>query len=125
VHVGGQVLEDVRDVSGELLRALGDLVDEVLGLLLGGDLAGEQEPQEGLGERLLAVLGLGQLGLALGDRVAPEANALQKIAIPPRVSLYTRPSTPSKFAHAFRPSRSARNRARSGISFMKENKNGA
>ena len=77
VHGAGQVLEDVRDVSGELLRALADLVDEVLRLLLSRDLAGEEEPQEGLGERLLAVLGLGQLGLALGDRVAPEADALQ------------------------------------------------
>lgn len=76
VHACGQILEDVRDMGGKLLRAFCDFVDEGLGLFTCGDLACQKKPQESLRERLLAALGLGELGLALWDGIATEADAL-------------------------------------------------
>lgn len=44
---------------------------------LSGDLSGEEQPKEGLGEGLLAALGLREALLALRDRQPPEADALR------------------------------------------------
>jgi hypothetical protein len=57
----------------ELLNKLGDvgagspLGGEVADLLLGGDLTGQEEPEETFWERLLAAGGLGEELLAFGD----------------------------------------------------------
>ena len=66
----------------ELLNELGDgsTGSPVLGkggdLFLGGDLTGDEEPEEGLGERLVAAGGLREELLALRDALATEANTL-------------------------------------------------
>jgi hypothetical protein len=71
-----------RAAVDELLNELGDLGAgspvgrEVADLLLGGDLAGQEKPEEAFGQRLLATGGLGQKLLALGDGLAAEADTL-------------------------------------------------
>ena len=52
-------VDDLLDIVVKL-RARGQVVDEVLGLLLAGDLAGQQVEEHGLGQHLLAVRRGGQ-----------------------------------------------------------------
>jgi len=74
----GHGVEVARAAVDELLDELGDigagspLSGEVADLLLRGDLAGEEEPEETFGEGLLAAGGLGEQLLAFGDLVACE-----------------------------------------------------
>jgi hypothetical protein len=69
----GHGVEVARAAVDELLDELGDvrsgspLGGEVADLLLGGNLTGQQKPEETLGERLLAAGGLGEQLLAFGD----------------------------------------------------------
>ena len=78
----GHGVEVGRAAVDELLNELGDLGAgspvgrEVADLLLGGDLAGQEKPEEAFGQRLLATGGLGQKLLALGDGLAAEADTL-------------------------------------------------
>lgn len=71
-----------RAAVNELLDELGDvgaggpLGRQVADLLLGRDLARQEEPEEALGEGLLSAGGLGEDLLALGDGLAAEADAL-------------------------------------------------
>ena len=75
-------VEGRRAVVEELLDELGDgatggpVLGEDAGLLDGGDLSGEEEPEEGLREGLVTTRGTGELGLALGDGLATETNSL-------------------------------------------------
>jgi hypothetical protein len=74
---GGGRVEDLLgggDDGG--VGAGNELGGEGLGLGLGRDVAGEEKPEHGLGERLAAGHGVGELGLALGDGEAAEADAL-------------------------------------------------
>ena len=72
---GRAAVEDLLDEGGEG-RAGSPVLGEGGDLLLGGDLAGEEEPEETLGQRLRPTGGLGEGLLALGDGLATEANAL-------------------------------------------------
>lgn len=69
----GHGVEGARAAVDELLNELGDiragspLSRQVADLLLGGDLAGQQKPEETLRQRLLASGSLGQELLNLGD----------------------------------------------------------
>ena len=78
----GHGVEVRRAAVDELLDELGDLGPrspvgrQVADLLLGGDLARQEQPEDALGQRLAAAGGLGQKLLALGDGLATEANAL-------------------------------------------------
>eukprot|EP00160_Parvularia_atlantis_P013015 Unigene2679_Nuclearia_a/m.8289 Unigene2679_Nuclearia_a/g.8289 ORF Unigene2679_Nuclearia_a/g.8289 Unigene2679_Nuclearia_a/m.8289 type:complete len:374 (+) Unigene2679_Nuclearia_a:476-1597(+) len=78
VHVLGEVVEHLDDVVGHG-RAGVPLVRDAVGLLLGRDLAGDEQPEERLGQGLLAAGGLGQEVLALGDGVVAEADALLRV----------------------------------------------
>lgn len=75
VQVLGEVVEHLVDkgrdlgLGGELARELAHLVDR-------GHLAGQQQPEHGLGQHLGAGLALGQLLLAVLDGAAMEADAL-------------------------------------------------
>ena len=75
VEGGRASVKDFLNELGEggtgspLLGKLGDL-------LLGGDLAGDKEPEETFGEGLGATGGLGEELLALGDGLATEADTL-------------------------------------------------
>ena len=66
-------MEGAGAAVDKLLNELGDvgasspLGGQVTNLLLGGDLAGQQQPEETLGEGLLATGGLGKELLDLGD----------------------------------------------------------
>ena len=75
VEGGRAAVEDLLDEGGEG-RAGSPVLGEGGDLLLGGDLAGEEEPEETLGQRLRPTGGLGEGLLALGDGLATEANAL-------------------------------------------------
>ncbi len=78
----GHGVEVRRAAVDELLDELGDLGPrspvgrQVADLLLGGDLARQEQPEDALGQRLAAAGGLGQKRLALRDGLATEANAL-------------------------------------------------
>ena len=67
---------------GRQRRPLEELGRETVALFFRGDLAREQQPQNGLGRRL-AVAGRALEGreelLALGDRVAPESNSFRGV----------------------------------------------
>jgi hypothetical protein len=71
----GKRVEDLFGVRGQL-GAADEFLLELLGLLGGRDLAGQEVPEHGFGEDLLAALGGREVALALGDRAAPEADAL-------------------------------------------------
>jgi hypothetical protein len=80
----------------ELLNELGDigarspLSGQSADLLLGGDLAGQEQPEETLGEGLGATRGLGEKLLDLGDGLAAEADTLLRVedrALQSKVSL--------------------------------------
>lgn len=75
VQGGGQVVEHLVDELGDL-TLLGELSRQASDLLGGGDLAGEEEPQHGLGEHLAALDGLGENLLALLDGLAVESDTL-------------------------------------------------
>jgi hypothetical protein len=81
----GELAHGVKGVGAsvdELLDELGDggtggpLLGETLDLLLGRDLAGEEEPEETLGKGLGASGSLRELGLALRDGLAAETDTL-------------------------------------------------
>lgn len=75
VHVAGEGLDHGQDVLGEM-RLLGEFAREGADLGGGGHLAGEQQPEHGLGEHLGAGGALGQFLLAVLDGAAVEADAL-------------------------------------------------
>lgn len=75
VEVLGKGVEEGVDEVGEL-SLLGELLGELAGLANGGDLAGEEKPEHGLGKHLSAGGSLGELSLALLDGAAMEADTL-------------------------------------------------
>lgn len=75
VEVVGAAVDQLGDEAGEL-AAGGPLSGQVADLLLRGDLAGEEEPEEALREGLVAAGGLGEDLLALGDGLAAETDTL-------------------------------------------------
>ncbi len=95
VEVGRAVVDELLDELGDVGTG-GPFGREVANLLLGGDLAGQEKPEETcgelglvarrsiefehiiltLGKRLLATGGLGEKLLALGDGLATEADTL-------------------------------------------------
>ena len=66
MEVVGAAVDELGDERREL-AAGGPLGGQVADLLLSGDLAGEEEPEETFWERLLAAGGLGEELLAFGD----------------------------------------------------------
>ena len=78
VEVGGEVVQHGDHVAGQL-GAPRPVLAEAADLLLGGDVAGDQEPEQTLGQRLLTAGRLGQQLLALGDGVAAEPDALVSV----------------------------------------------
>ena len=74
----GASVEEILNEGGES-SAIGPLGRETLDLLVGGDLTGDQKPEEGLGEGLLATLGSGEDSLALGDGLAAETDTLLRV----------------------------------------------
>jgi hypothetical protein len=81
MHVLGQVADEGLHVLGQL-AAGSQLLGQAAGLLGGGDLGSEQQPDQGLRDGLtLASRALegGQLLLQLGDTVAAEADTLLSI----------------------------------------------
>jgi hypothetical protein len=75
VEVGRAAVDELGDEAGDI-GASGPLGGEVANLLLGGNLAGQEEPEETLGQRLRATGGLGKELLAFGDGLAAETDAL-------------------------------------------------
>jgi hypothetical protein len=81
----GHGVEVAGAAVDELLNELGDigagspLSGQVADLLLGGNLAGKQEPEKTLRKRLLATGGLGEQLLALGDGLAAETDTLLRV----------------------------------------------
>ncbi|RBQ93725.1 hypothetical protein VDGD_20346 [Verticillium dahliae] len=75
VQVGRAVVDELLDELGEVGTG-GPLGGQVADLLLGRDLAGQEKPEETLGEGLLAAGGLGEKLLAFGDGLAAEADTL-------------------------------------------------
>lgn len=69
-----ELLDELRDVGTS-----SPLGREIANLLLSGDLASQEKPEETLGKGLLAAGGLGEKVLALGDSLAPEADTLLRI----------------------------------------------
>lgn len=78
VEVAGAAVDELLDELGDI-GAGSPLGGEVADLLLGGDLAGEEEPEETFGERLLATRGLGKELLAFGDGLAAETDTLLRV----------------------------------------------
>lgn len=78
VEVVGAAVDELGDEGGEL-AAGSPLGGQVADLLLGGDLASEEEPEEALGERLAAAGSLGEDLLALGDGLAAETDTLLRV----------------------------------------------
>lgn len=75
VEVLGEVVKHLGDEGGDL-GLLGELARELADLVGGGDLAGEEEPEHGLGKHLSTSLALGKLLLAVLDGAAMEADTL-------------------------------------------------
>lgn len=75
VQGGGERVEHLGDELGDL-TLLGELSRQTSDLLLSGNLAGEEEPEHGLGEHLTALNGLGENLLALLDGLAVESDTL-------------------------------------------------
>mmetsp|Transcript_6628 Transcript_6628/g.15144 ORF Transcript_6628/g.15144 Transcript_6628/m.15144 type:complete len:278 (-) Transcript_6628:61-894(-) len=81
VHVLWQRAQQGLHVRGQL-GARRELGGEAAGLLESGDLRGEQQPHQRLGQGLTLASGAlegGQLGLQLGDGVASESDALLRV----------------------------------------------
>jgi hypothetical protein len=77
---GGQVGDQADDVLGELGTS-GQLGGQGVGLGGGGDLSGEQQPEQALRGGLL-ILGSGSLGqeaLEVGDGVSTETDSLDAL----------------------------------------------
>ena len=75
VERGRAAVDDLLDERGQG-GAGGPLLGESGDLLLRGDLAGEQEPEETLGQGLRAARCLGKRLLDLRDRLATETDTL-------------------------------------------------
>lgn len=75
VEVAGAAVDQLLNELGDL-GAGSPVGREVADLLLGGNLTGEEEPEETLGKGLAAAGGLGEDLLALGDGLAAETDAL-------------------------------------------------
>lgn len=73
VEVAGAAVDELLDELGHV-GAGSPLSGEVADLLLGGDLAGQEEPEETFWERLLATGGLGEEFLAFGDLLCVNAE---------------------------------------------------
>lgn len=71
-------VDQLLDVLGELGSG-GKLSRESLNLGLGGDLTGQQEPEETLRKGLVTTGALGELLLEIGDGLATEANTLFRV----------------------------------------------
>jgi hypothetical protein len=78
VEVAGAAVDELLNELGNI-GAGGPLSGQVADLLLGGDLAGEEEPEKTLRKRLLATGGLGEQLLALGDGLAAETDTLLRV----------------------------------------------
>ena len=75
VHVAGEGLDEVQDVLGEV-GLFSQLLGKGADLTGGGNLAGQKQPEHGLGEHLSARGALGELLLAVLDGLAVEADTL-------------------------------------------------
>lgn len=75
VEVAGAAVDELLNELGDV-RAGSPLGRQVADLLLAGNLAGQEQPEETLGEGLLATRGLGEDLLALGDGLATETDTL-------------------------------------------------
>lgn len=75
VQILGELVKHLVDEGGDLGLG-GELAGELADLVDGGDLAGQEQPEHGLGEHLSSRLALGELLLAVLDGAAVEANAL-------------------------------------------------
>jgi hypothetical protein len=75
VEVGRAAVEELLDELGDL-GPRSPVGRELANLLLGGNLASQEQPEETFRQGLLAAGGLGKELLALGDGLATEANAL-------------------------------------------------
>lgn len=75
VDILGQVVEHLGDVRWEA-SSLVPLVGESLGLLDGGNLAGDKEPEKSFGEGLATFDGGREEVLAFGDGLASESDSL-------------------------------------------------
>jgi len=86
-------VEVARAAVDELLNELGDigaggpLGGEVADLLLRGNLAGQEEPEEAFWEGLLTTGGLGEELLALGDLSCVSIASDEKFKMPPHTVL--------------------------------------
>jgi uncharacterized protein YPO0396 len=78
VHAIREALDHLRHVRRQG-RALRQFLGQGGGLRLGRELAGEEQPEEALRERLRAARRLRQLILQLRDGVAAEADALLRV----------------------------------------------
>lgn len=78
VEVGRAAVDQLLNKLGNL-GAGGPVRGKVADLLLGGNLAGEEKPEETLGEGLVAAGGLRKKLLALGDGLAAEADTLLRV----------------------------------------------
>lgn len=78
VQVCGEVVEHLVHECGKL-SLFGELSRELANLVCGGDLAGQEKPEHGLGEHLCSRLSLGELLLAVLDGSSVEANALVRV----------------------------------------------
>lgn len=77
VEGGGEVVQHGDHVGGQGGPG-GPLLGDGLGLLVAWEVTRQQEPEEALGERLLAVRGARKMRLAVEDRVAAEPDALEE-----------------------------------------------
>lgn len=90
VEVGGAAVDELLDELGDIGTG-GPVGRQIANLLFGGNLAGQEKPEETLRKGLLATGGLGKDILALGDGLAAETDtllrvedgALQIVSIPP------------------------------------------
>jgi len=78
VEVAGAAVDELLNELGDI-GAGGPLSGQVADLLLGGDLASEEEPEKTLRKRLLTAGGLGEQLLALGDSLAAETDTLLRV----------------------------------------------
>jgi len=78
VESAGAALDELLDERGDV-GAGSPPSGEVGDLLLGGNLAGQEKPEETLRKGLLATGGLGKDILALGDGLAAETDTLLRV----------------------------------------------
>lgn len=75
VEGGGASVDELLNMLGDL-GSRGPVSGQTLDLSISGDLAGEQEPEKTLGERLLSARGVGKLLLEVGDSQTSESDTL-------------------------------------------------